>query len=172
MSKEIRNSRSLPLLALLLAWVVPGAGHVYLGQVRRGIIIFVTISATFWAGVGIGGAMTVDHENERWWFMAAMLTGANGLAGWLLHRTAMEPVTANLPPGQAWSGRKMLLDKKLAAEQLALVSPVDTIARAYTGVAGLLNLMCIFDALMLALMGVVGRPKPLPIAHKHKAAAQ
>jgi len=104
--------------------------------------------------------------------MAEMLTGANGLAGWLLHRTAMKSVTANLPPGQAWGGRKMLIDKKLAAEQLALVSPVDTIARAYAGVAGLLNLMCIFDALMLALMGVVGRPKPLPIAQKHKAAAQ
>ena len=50
----------------------------------------------------------------------------------------------------------------LHQEKLSLVSPVDTAARAYCGVAGLLNLMCIFDALILAIMGSTGEPKPQP----------
>ena len=50
------------------------------------------------------------------------------------------------------------LDQKLQAEGIALVAPADTVARAYAGVAGLLNLMCIFDALMLSIMGTTGEP--------------
>mgnify|MGYP000853354412 CR=1 FL=1 len=35
---------------------------------------------------------------------------------------------------------------------------VDNVARAYAGIAGLLNLLCIFDATILALMGRFGEP--------------
>ena len=42
---------------------------------------------------------------------------------------------------------------------MALVTPAETAARTYSGVAGLLNLACVFDAVMLSLMGVAGEPK-------------
>ena len=46
----------------------------------------------------------------------------------------------------------------LADKGLSLSYPADTVARAYAGVAGMLNLMCIFDAVMLAAMGRFGEP--------------
>ena len=39
---------------------------------------------------------------------------------------------------------------------MARAAPMDSVARAYSGTAGLLNLMCIFDAAILALMGRTG----------------
>jgi hypothetical protein len=48
---------------------------------------------------------------------------------------------------------QMKVDQKLTAADLAVVNPAEGIARAFTGVAGLLNLLCAFDAAMLVLIG-------------------
>ena len=149
MAKQSEKTTPLPYVALLLACAVPGAGHAYLGRVKRGVIVFVTITALFWSGMAVGGVLTVDATRERWWFIAEMFTGVHGLIGWQLQRRAY--VKINRMAGDS-------LDQKLQAEGIALVAPADTVARAYAGVAGLLNLMCIFDALMLSIMGTTGEP--------------
>ena len=145
-----KETSALPALAVLLACAIPGAGHIYLGRVGRGIIIFLTISALFWSGVAIGGVLTVDSQREKWWFAAQMLTGANGLTAWQLEKRAYQDLQKNA------SGRS--LEDRMVDKKIALVAPAETVARAYSGVAGLINLMCIFDVLMLSLMGVRGEP--------------
>ena len=165
MAEKVKTSKPLPIVALALAWLVPGAGHAYIGRRRRGIIIFVTIGATFWAGVGLGGVMTVDHRIEPWWFMAEMLAGAHGLLGWsrqkaIYRKLADEPEIGPLvsPRSSMFMPQQMQIDGRLKEMNLVLVYPVDTIARAYAGVAGMLNLLCIFDATILAIAGVTGEP--------------
>jgi len=150
MPQNAETTRTLPWLAALLAWIIPGAGHVYIGRVARGIIIFLTVAATFWTGIAIGGVMTIDKENERWWFLAEMCSGVHGLIGW---QKAME--------------RQINIDAQLAREGLASVYPQDVVAHAYTGIAGLLNLMCVFDVLILSLINVHGEPiRPDDIAKR------
>ncbi len=146
MVKAPKKTKPLAVAALMLSWLIPGAGHVYIGRRTRGLIIFLTIGATFWAGIAIGGVMTVDPITQRWWFVAEMLAGVHGLVSWYRQR---ETVQALVGPGQV---HPLELDKSLAEANLALVSPTDTVARVYAGVAGLLNLMCIFDAVVLALI--------------------
>ena len=149
------------VLAAALAWLIPGAGHVYLGRVKRGLIIFVTIGVTFWAGIAMGGVLTCDARYERWWFAAEMLSGVHGVAGWVRQgkvyaeadrQVGSGPVNRTLRPGE----HRMLVDQVLMDRHVALVYPVDIAARAYAGVAGLLNLLCVFDAATLAMMGVTG----------------
>lgn len=147
-----KESSALPVLALLLACAIPGAGHFYLGRARRGIIIFLAISALFWSGLAVGGVFTVDSQREKWWFAAQMLTGANGLAAWQLEKRAYQDLEKDA------AGKS--LEERMVEADIALVAPAETVARAYSGVAGLINLMCIFDALMLSLMGVRGEPAP------------
>lgn len=164
MTKQGKRSSSLPYVALLLAWLIPGAGHAYLGRLKRGIVVFVTIGALFWAGVGIGGVMTVDYRNERWWFIAQMFAGAHGLAGWYRQRGLPEHLDIRERDSEAER------DYKLTRAGIALVAPAETVARAYSGVAGLLNLMCMFDALMLSVMGVRGEGSAPPRKPKAKEA--
>ena len=211
------------LLAFLLAWTVPGAGHAFVGRPVRGIIIFIVIGATFWAGIAMGGVMTVDRQEQKWWFAAEMLTGVHGLIGWQRESKQLQTLRNTIQAGMELE-RKQLedkirkqedrhsehqkqiaqidrnirnatsaeekntlkesrdesvkakdtirealigyhselndlrsahIDKVLAKERLVLVAPMATVARAYAGVAGLLNLMCMFDVLMLALIGTV-----------------
>jgi hypothetical protein len=150
MKKQAKTLHPMPLLAAILAWLVPGAGHIYLGRPVRGIVIFITIAATFWGGVAMGGVMTVDPETERWWFASEMLTGVHGLVAWQRTRAVYREI-GSLDP--------LSTDAALAAKGIVLVEPTSTVARAYSGIAGLLNILCVFDATLLALMGVTGEER-------------
>ena len=165
--KRVKSQAELALdagVAGVLAWILPGVGHLYLRRPVRGVIIFVTIAALFWGGVAMGGVLTVDQYNERWWFAAEMLAGAHGLIAWqrqtaLYNRLMNGPdeLQAPLPDaGGDVSLAQLKMDEALARDKLALVAPTDTVARAYAGIAGMLNLMCIFDAIALALIGATG----------------
>jgi TM2 domain-containing membrane protein YozV len=192
------------VIAGVLAWLLPGAGHFYLGRRLRGVILCLTVLATFLIGMVVGGVMTVDRQYERYWFYAQAMTGLPGLAGWraseaeydslredeeirdLLLRqaaivrgtTADQPAKPPFDPGvnvysiptvnQGEFDRisktlPMLVDQRLREKGIALVPPQEGPARAYTGVAGMLNLLCVFDAVMLALLGTRGESaKPSP----------
>jgi TM2 domain-containing membrane protein YozV len=163
MLKTITSYKMNPLLAAGLAWLVPGAGHFYLRKPARGLILFVTIGLTFWGGVAMGGAMTVSRQAEPWWFAADMLAGSHGLAAWQCQKRVFKDISADAKrKALAGGDRSMTLaeqqEVELVHRNVALVPPVDTAARAFSGVAGLLNLLCIFDALMLGLLGRVGEP--------------
>lgn len=163
MARRPHRNYLMCLVAGILAWLVPGAGHVYLGRTFRGIILCICINGLFWAGVALGGVFTVEPLRQRWWFAAQMCTGVSGVAAWRHQERFRRAVTGRLglsatpAPGQArewWD----TYNRALADENLALVYPADAVARAYAGVAGMLNLMCIFDAVMLALAGRLGEP--------------
>lgn len=183
MTKQTKKSQAAPLIALLLAWMIPGAGHIYLGRTWRGVIIFLTIGVTFWAGVAIGGEMTVDKRAERWWFVAEICAGSHGLVGWHRSEKVYSDIDKALAADKGFQEQRQLIARRfrgrdrvakaqlaelygeyaareLKSRKLALVMPTETIARAYAGVAGLLNLMCVFDAVVLAIMGVFGETPP------------
>lgn len=171
MATRRKKNQAIPFVAAFLAWLVPGAGHVYLGRVTRGSVLFVTVSALFWAGIGVGGVATMDPKNERWWFIGQMLTGVHGLIGWQRQRAMHGAYLEELAQDERFLEeqqqhpyprrlRQDYLDQYMARDGVALAAPTDTVARAYAGVAGLLNLMCVFDVLMLSLMGKHGEPKP------------
>ncbi len=182
MSSTENKSRSLAAVVLVLGYLIPGAGHLLLGRPVRALIIFVVIAATFWAGVSVGGVMTVDRQAERWWFCAQVLSGAHGLVAWQMN----ERIYVNLEKkmeqdsnyqlrmrratqAQADVVHQASVEQFLADDGLALVPPADTVARAYSGVAGMLNLMCVFDAFLLALMGVRGEPTKQQIVEGESA---
>jgi len=126
-----RNGLLTAPIAGFLGWLVPGLGHIYLGHRVRGLVCLVTITVTFWSGVAIGGVQaTVDPQERTLWFMAQLCTGGNTLAAYGLHRV-VEPQPA---AGQ----------RPAAVSAHWLSSDVGV---HYTGVAGLLNLLVILDAL-------------------------
>jgi hypothetical protein len=122
-------------IAGILAWIIPGLGHIYLGHRTRGLVLLVTITATFWTGVAIGSVQgTVDPTERRLWFLAQMGTGGNAISAFALNQITTRAVRAD--------NRKPVVTNWVAAE----------VGVHYTGVAGLLNVLVIFDA--------VGRADP------------
>ena len=124
-----------PLVAVL-AWLVPGAGHFYLGLRKRALLLFITIELTFFVGLYIGTLRIVDPAESMFWFLAQILAGLNTIVAHLWSNSS----EATSPLIRDWSYYMAVL---------------------YTGIAGLLNLLAIFDTVIRAGRANVGQA-PLP----------
>lgn len=124
--------------AALLAWLVPGLGHWYLACRARAVILFVTITLTFWGGIALGGVKsTVDVEQSQLWFIPQSFAGSHALTAlaWSSSIPSMRPGDKN-PPMEV-------------VRRYSFWPDVD-LGQVYTGVAGLLNLLCVLDVLARA----------------------
>ncbi|MBN1846941.1 MAG: hypothetical protein JW810_14740 [Sedimentisphaerales bacterium] len=131
--KPAKNDNALYFIGLL-AWLIPGAGHWLLGQRQRAAVIFVTISTTFLLGLALGSIEMIDPQNAKAWFCAQILCGF-----WTVLVTLLQnhSITINDMFGRGVN-----------------------IGQVYAGVAGLLNLLCILDALYRAQVSVTERGGP------------
>jgi hypothetical protein len=117
----------------LLGWIVPGLGHIFIGDRVRGVICMAAIVLTFWTGIAIGGVRgTVDPRERSLWFMAQLCTGANAGVAYVIRENAStkDSRLERASPPPSWVSSE--------------------IGVHYTGVAGLLNILVILDAMARA----------------------
>jgi hypothetical protein len=58
------SKSSIPTLALLLGWLVPGAGHLLLGKWVRGLLLFVSVLGMFLIGIGLKGKIYAPNTGD------------------------------------------------------------------------------------------------------------
>lgn len=121
------RANTIPLLlsVALLSWLVPGAGHFLLKERKRAAIIFVAITATFCIGLFIGSVAVVNPVSAKPWYYAQIMAS---------------PVVA-------------VFGHLTAVRGLAVYAWTNEIGQIYTSTAGLLNLLCIVNAVYLAYVG-------------------
>lgn len=138
---EVRMS-----IAGVLTWLLPGAGHFFIGERSRGLIIMITIALTFWGGVAIGGISNTVSPGERTlWFVGQICAGGHALAAWGIGNV-VDPSPVKKDPKFVAYGR---------AEEVAVV---------YTAICGMLNVLVIFDVLVRAEKPVSEAGRAPPIA--------
>ena len=74
-SPENEGPTAVGFLALVLAWLVPGLGHMLIGQRARGLIFFATLHLLFAGGMLIGGIRAINPPEQAIWTYTQMLTG-------------------------------------------------------------------------------------------------
>lgn len=108
------------------AWAVPGGGHFLIGQRKHALILFLTITLTFLTGLYIGSIGIIDSVGAKPWYLAQLLTSpVVGVIGQIAQK-GYYPVAGH---------------------------PQDY-AQIYTALAGLLNLLCILNAVYRAYTGI------------------
>ncbi len=123
MAPRSREGHILFLLTVgLLAWLVPGAGHLMLGKKTHAIVIFVTIVVTLCIGLYIGSIGVINPVGAKPWYVAQVMN---------------TPVVAAL--GQLTRGG-----------DYPVYGRPNEIGQIYTSITGLLNLLCIVNAVYLA----------------------
>jgi hypothetical protein len=55
---------SVPALALLLGWLIPGAGHLLLGKWIRGLLLFVSILSMYAIGLALQGQIYMPNTGD------------------------------------------------------------------------------------------------------------
>lgn len=123
MAQSWKDHHGLFLVATgLLAWLVPGAGHFLLNQRKRAVIIFVTVVLTFLVGLYVGSIGIIDPIGAKPWYAAQIM---NSPAVYLLGRMS-------------------------ATGKYPVYGRPNEIGQIYTSIAGLLNLLCIVNAVYMA----------------------
>lgn len=76
--KEEERARGL---AFLLAWLVPGAGHVFLGKWKKGLFLFALLGATYLLGLWIVGPRAVSFDDNPFYYVGQYGSGATFFLG-------------------------------------------------------------------------------------------
>lgn len=67
------------VLLVVVAWLVPGAGHVLAGEVRKGLVFFAVLTTMFAVGLAFGGRLFPFQLSEWLVFLAAVAQWGLGL---------------------------------------------------------------------------------------------
>jgi TM2 domain-containing membrane protein YozV len=63
-AKKQSSSPGFTYSALILGWLIPGAGHLLTGRWVRGLLLFVSIAAMFWLGIAMQGKLYVPNTGD------------------------------------------------------------------------------------------------------------
>ena len=163
-------------LAALLAWAVPGLGHAYQGRYFKSAVFFITIFSTWVFGFAIGGQHVVyaswQPGDQRWHYAIQAATGMVAMPAILQGRHAnryTDPQTGRSRPDYQplWNGFMAPPHRPVneaAADEVAAWYAVKgagyEMGTWYTVIAGLLNILVIYDAF--------GGPSATPISGRRR----
>ena len=129
--------------AALLAWILPGAGHYYLGHRGLAFVLFLAISLPYFTGLAIGGILnSVNARTNPWLFLPELGIGAYTTPCALVSRGIDASIQQRENAG-------------IRVRRTDYVSyyPESDVAQIYLATAGLLNLLAILDAISRAQTG-------------------
>jgi hypothetical protein len=123
------------LAPALAGWLLPGLGHMLIGQRQRGGILMVTLLVLWAAGLTVGGISVIDRKAHPYWFAGQMLTAPSVMVDWYHQR--LKQGGPPQPPSQTGRRPAYVPSFGRVAEQGTL----------YVALAGLLNLVAMLDVL-------------------------
>ncbi len=115
--------------AAALAWILPGLGHIAIGQRRRGLLMMFGILFLFATGILIGGFDVVDMKRDRLWFIAQACNGPVAFIADWINQTFLKTGDADM---QA---------------RLTSLGNINATGTLYIALGGLMNFILILDAL-------------------------
>jgi hypothetical protein len=63
-AKTQTSSPGFAYSALIVGWLVPGAGHLITGRWVRALLLFVSIGSMFWLGIAMQGKLYVPNTGD------------------------------------------------------------------------------------------------------------
>jgi|694.fasta_scaffold00104_17 hypothetical protein len=143
----------IPAVAAFWAWLIPGAGHFYQRRYRKAALFSLCIFSTYFLGMIVGGGKVVyakwDNEEKRWPFCCQLGAGAVALPAVLQSYRQSNRQTL------LWNGFMAPPNRFTLSEWNKEYAAAFELGTLYTMIAGLMNILVIFDAFF--------GPMPLPV---------
>ena len=141
-----------PVLAAFWAWLIPGVGHLYQRRYAKGILFMVCILGTYFFGLALGGGKVVyasfRKPDMRYPYICQVGVGLPALPAIIQRQRVM----GKIPKEPLWNGfmaPPYPVDEqhpdKLAKWHRDLKTRFE-LGTLYTMIAGLLNVLVIYDA--------------------------
>lgn len=135
-----------PFVACLLAWLVPGLGHLYLGRKGRAGVFFSVVVSLFALGVASDGAASLFEQRQPLTFLATLDNLATGPVDLISRYTTYGAIVYALP-GEEGDPRRAELLVRLRTRVRSVTYEYGT---TFLLTAGLMNILLILDAFDIA----------------------
>jgi hypothetical protein len=158
--QELEIDLREPSLAALLAWLWPGAGHLYQRRTAKGLLFMVCILSTYFFGLALGEGKVVyaswNQTDRRWQYPLQIGVGLPALPA-IVQSMAQRR-------GAALFGGIMAppRDQNELSEWHYRLNQRFELGTLYTMVAGLLNILAIWDAYGGPVVGEPGKQERGP----------
>ncbi len=137
-----------PGIAALWAWLWPGAGHLYQRRYAKGILFMVCILSTYFFGLAMGGGHVVyaswNQTEKRWQYFCQVGVGLPALPAIVQARRHAAGREALL--GGIMAPPVINFDRDELAQWHKDYNLYFELGTLYTMIAGLLNVLAIYDA--------------------------
>jgi hypothetical protein len=121
------------------AWLVPGGGHYVLNEKRRAAVILVMVALTFLMGLYVGSIGVIDSISAKPWYAAQVMNSP-----------AVIILGSHVASVQHEARQALSEGQKPRKDPYLVFGRANEIGQIYTSVAGLLNLLCIVNAIYVA----------------------
>ncbi|MEC9372482.1 MAG: DUF6677 family protein [Planctomycetota bacterium] len=122
-----------------LAFLIPGLGHIALGEAKRGFMIMIGVFGLFIGGMLIGGIDVIDSREDRWWFVGQAFVGPAAFGVDWIHQNRLKAGDPPPTAGAEWFETN-------EPRRIKSLGHVNEIGSLYATIAGMLNAICIIDA--------------------------
>ncbi|MGL6194694.1 MAG: DUF6677 family protein [Thermoguttaceae bacterium] len=153
-----------PLIAGLLTWIFPGLGHFYQGRYFKCILFALCTTPTFFIGCYLGSSKDIGFARNVYWswrpgdkrlfFIPQSCFGPAAVLAWVQSsrvNKGLEPVLNGAMAPPLLNAHNVPKDKRgwppTLDEIIAKLGVYFEIGTIFTVVAGLMNLLIIFDAI-------------------------
>jgi len=134
-------------ISCLLAWVVPGGGHLYLGKRSRAAVFFLVVVATFLLGILNQGRSYLIDRDQPLTYLAALTNIATGPMELASRQLTYHRLVYRLPADENSPESAQLL--QAMRERVKIVT--DEYGTTYLLTAGLMNILLMLDAFDIAI---------------------
>jgi len=135
------QDRPFNISAAILGWLLPGVGHMKVGEIGRGRLILLGVGGLFIFGVLVGGLDCVDRREDAMWFVAQGGAGAFAFATDFLNTNLLKSGSfGELMPLAVQNGTVMVSSFKSAG-------PANEVGTLMCGLAGMMNVIAVLDVL-------------------------
>ena len=155
-----------PGLAAFLAWLIPGLGHLYQGRTAKAGLFFVCIMGTFLYGLYLGSDLDPDNGRDLGWGRVVYFSwrpGDQRLAYLCQVGIGLPALPALVQASRMSSGKKVWwggfmapprigalhganIEQPDADELNYYLHPFLELGKHFTMIAGLLNILAVYDA--------------------------
>lgn len=128
-------------LACVLAWVIPGGGHLFLGKKTKSIVFFGVVTLTFLFGLAMDGRVYLASSDQPLSYLATFANLGLGPMDLIGRRASYDRIIFRFPDEIDRALHQEILDKT----RRRILVPTHEYGTTFILTAGLMNILLILD---------------------------
>jgi uncharacterized protein DUF6677 len=128
-------------VACVMAWLIPGGGHFYLGKRAKSLVFFVVVTVTFLFGLAMDGRVYLASPDQPLSYLATFANLGLGPMDLVGREASYDRILFRFPDEMDRAQYQEILDRT----RKRILAPTHEYGTTFILTAGLMNILLILD---------------------------